>query len=89
MTTTITGRNQITVPAQLVAELGLLPGTRIEWLIGDEADEFRCRVVPDPARLAVELLGAGRKYLSPATQHPLDALAAERADEDTQRQASL
>lgn len=89
MTTTITGRNQITVPAQLVAKLGLLPGTRIEWLMGEEPDSFHCRVIPDPAKLAHSLLGAGRQYLRPTILHPLESLSNERADEDTLRQASL
>jgi len=78
MTTTITGRNQITIPAALVAELSLTPGTRIEWLPGNAPDEFRCRVLHDAATLARNLRGAGRKYLKSGGQHPLKALLEER-----------
>jgi len=67
MTTTITGRNQITIPAALVERMGLTPGTRIAWEPGEVADEFICRVVPDPAVLAVKLRGAGRQSLKSGT----------------------
>lgn len=89
MTTTITGRNQITIPAALVEQMELKPGTRIEWLPGDAADEFVCRVVPDPARLAAKLRGAGRVYLKAGSRHPIDALVAERSEDERQREESL
>ncbi len=81
MTTTVTGRNQITVPAAIVARFGLRPGTRIEWVAGESDDEFRCRIVPDPAVLAGRLRGAGRRHLKPDKEHPLDALRREREAE--------
>ena len=89
MTTTVTGRNQITIPAALVERMELKPGTRIEWLPGGEPDEFVCRVVPDPARLAAQLRGAGRVYLKAGARHPIDALVAEREEDERQREASL
>jgi len=85
MTTTITGRHQITIPAALVAELALKPGTRIEWLPGDAPDEFRCRVLPDIATVARTLRGAGKKYWKAGTPHPLKALLEERVAEDVLR----
>ena len=85
MTTTLTGRNQITVPAALATKLGLKSGSRIEWMLGDSPDEFRCRVLPDPAKLSQDLLGAGRKYLRPGKKHPLTQLAEERVAEDELR----
>lgn len=81
MTTTITGKNQITVPASIVARFGLRPGTRIEWVAGESDDEFRCRVVPDPAKLAQRLRGAGRRHLKPGKEHPLAALRRDRESE--------
>jgi len=89
MKTTITGKNQITIPAALVDRMDLKPGTRIEWLPGAELDEFVCRVVPDPTRLAAELRGAGRAYLKPAAIHPIDALVAEREEDERQRGGNL
>ena len=89
MITTLTGCNEITIPASLVARYCLKPGTRIEWLPGEAPDEIRCRIVPDPARLAEELKGAGRKYLEPGKVHPLDQLAVDRVAEEGERAKSL
>lgn len=89
MITTLTGRNQITIPASLAARFSLKPGTRIEWLPGEAPDEIHCRILPDPARLASELQGAGRKYLQTGQPHPLDLLAAERANDELDRAKSL
>ena len=93
MTTTLTGRNQITIPAALVERMELKPGTRIEWLPGAEADEIVCRVLPDPARLAASLRGTEREYLKAGAAHPIDALVAERAEEraedERQREENL
>lgn len=81
METTVTGKNQITVPAAIVARFGLRPGSRIEWVAGEADDEFRCRIVPEPAELARRLRGAGRKLLRTGQEHPLDALRREREAE--------
>jgi len=89
MTTTVTGKNQITIPAALVAQLDLAPGTRIEWLPGARPDEFVCRVLPDHASVVRALRGAGRKYLKPGDPHPIDSLIAERAEEDRLRDEAL
>lgn len=88
MITTLTGGNQITIPASLAARFSLKPGTRIEWRPGDAPDEIRCRIVPAPAQLAEELKGAGRKYLQAGQTHPLDRLASERVAEETERRNS-
>ncbi|MEX1115296.1 MAG: AbrB/MazE/SpoVT family DNA-binding domain-containing protein [Akkermansiaceae bacterium] len=89
MTTTVTGRNQVTIPAALVVRMDLKRGTRIEWLPGEESDEFVCRVVPDPARLAAELRGAGRVYLKTDVRHPIEALVAERSEDELGREKNL
>ncbi len=88
MTTTLTGKNQITLPAALAQQYGLKAGTRIEWLPGAEPGEFRGRIVPEPATVAAGLRGAGRKHLRPGS-HPLTRLLAERASEDSERKAAL
>ncbi len=88
MTTTLTGKNQITIPAALSMRYRLKPGTRIEWHAGVEPDEIVCRVLPDPATIAVELRGAGRKHLQPG-KHPITTLMEERSSDDAQREATL
>jgi bifunctional DNA-binding transcriptional regulator/antitoxin component of YhaV-PrlF toxin-antitoxin module len=89
MITTLTGRNQITIPASIAARFSLKPGARIEWLPGAAPDEIRCRILPDPARLARELKGAGRKYLRPGQTHPLDLLAQDRGTDEPERAKAL
>lgn len=65
------------------------PGTRIEWIAGAKPDEFRCRLVPDPAVVAAELYGAGRKYLRPGRKDPIAELIEERVHDDAVREGSL
>ena len=89
MTTTLTGKNQITIPAAFAAQYRLKRGTRIEWIAGTVPDEFHCRVVPDPATVARELYGAGRKYLKPGGKDPITELIAERVQDDTLREGRL
>ena len=89
MVTTLTGKNQITIPAALSAKLKLKRGTRLEWMATDAPDEIRCRILPDPAVLAGELHGAGRRYLLAGKKHPLTALLEERGAEDCGRKGVL
>jgi bifunctional DNA-binding transcriptional regulator/antitoxin component of YhaV-PrlF toxin-antitoxin module len=78
MTTTMTGHNQITIPAKLAKRFSLKPGSRFEWKEGRAPDEIICRILPDASQLAAELRGAGKKYLKAAALHPLQALEEER-----------
>ena len=89
MVTTLTGKNQITIPAALSAKLKLKRGTRLEWMATDAPDEIRCRILPDPVVLASELHGAGRRYLLAGKKHPLAALLEARGAEDGGRKGVL
>lgn len=79
-TTTITGKNQVTIPAEIVKALGLVPGTRLDWEIGPD-HTLIIRPRPTRAQLVAELVGSGRKYLRPGDD-PIRDLIAERVDED-------
>lgn len=81
MTTTLTGHNQITIPAKLTKQYGLKNGTRLEWKQGRSSDEIICRILPEPSQLAKELRGAGKKYLKEGMRHPLEILEQEREKE--------
>ena len=81
MITTLTGKNQITVPAAMAQRYGLTSGARIEWLDGAAPDEIRCRILPSPSVVAASLRGAGRKYLKPG-KDPIEQLIMERAAEE-------
>ncbi|MCE7938493.1 MAG: AbrB/MazE/SpoVT family DNA-binding domain-containing protein [Chloroflexi bacterium CFX6] len=79
MITTITGKNQVTLPADIVKALELTPGTQLEWVIGPDRTLI-ATPLPTRARLAAALMGAGRKYLRPGSD-PVRDLIAERAEE--------
>ncbi len=85
MTTTVTGKHQITIPASLATAYDLKPGSRIEWLAGDVPDEIRCRIVPAPSTLAATLRGAGRRHLRKGRRHPLVALQVDREQDEKKR----
>lgn len=80
MITTITGKNQVTLPADLVRTLELTPGTRLAWEIGPDRTLI---ATPQPSRgeRAAVLMGAGRKYLRPGSD-PVRDLVAERVSEE-------
>jgi bifunctional DNA-binding transcriptional regulator/antitoxin component of YhaV-PrlF toxin-antitoxin module len=84
MITTITGKNQVTVPAEIARKEGMRPGTRLEWRATDRAHVLEVRVLPDPASLALYLRGRGnrtRRHSGSA----VDRLIRERKDEDKHR----
>lgn len=88
MITTVTGKNQITIPAAIANRIGLKNGSRIEWHLSSNPDEIRCILLPEPATLAANLRGAGKRFLKPG-QDPGADLLAERADDDSIRAAAL
>ena len=89
MITTVTGKNQISIPAALAHQLGLKPGSRIDWRMAAEPDQMVCRVLPHPADVAAGLRGAGRKHLRKGIPHPLKALHNERSAADKLRKEAL
>ena len=84
MITTITGKNQVTLPAEIVRALDLTPGTQLDWTIGPDRTLVATPVL-SRAQRAAALLGAGRKYLRPGSD-PVRDLIAERAQEDADEQ---
>ena len=85
MITTITGKNQITLPAELVRALGLEPGMRLDWALGPDRTLI-ATPKPSRAQLIDELMGSGRKYLRPGDD-PIADLIAERVAEDEDEEA--
>ncbi len=80
MITTITSKNQVTLPVEIIRALDLIPGTQLEWTIGPD-----CTLIGTPqsnrAQRAEALYGAGRKYLRPGAD-PIRDLIAERVQDD-------
>ncbi len=81
MITRITGKNQVTVPAEVVEKARLKPGTRLEWRTTNRPDVLEVRVLPDRASLAQALRGAG-KHSARRRGSAVARLVAERARED-------
>jgi AbrB family looped-hinge helix DNA binding protein len=82
MITTVTGKNQITIPAKLVNQLNIQPGTRIDWAIGENG-VLIARLLPSRSELARQAAGMGREWLTEGAD-PVAELINERvqADED-------
>jgi len=79
MITTITGKNQVTVPASIVARASMHSGTRLDWEIASE-HTLLVRVLPDRAELASTLQGSGRRHKRSGTS-AVENLIAERERE--------
>jgi AbrB family looped-hinge helix DNA binding protein len=62
MTTTVTQKNMVTIPAEVARKMGIKPGSRLDWQAVDGTDEILVRVIPDRGELARRLLGTGRKF---------------------------
>ena len=80
MITTVTGKNQVTLPSQIVRALKLEPGVKLDWFI-DSDNTLRARRIASRQELASELAGRGRKFLR-SGHDPVADLIAERTREE-------
>lgn len=62
MTTTVTQKNMVTIPAEVARKMGIKPGSRLDWQAMEGTDEILVRVIPGRGELARRLLGTGRKF---------------------------
>ena len=85
MITTLTGKNQITVPAELARSRGLKLGTRFEWRETDRPSVLEVVILPDTASIASSLRGLGNRFRK-LKGSPVDRLVRERErDEEAER----
>ena len=84
MITTVTGKNQITIPAKIVRMLDIRPGVRLDWGI-DEDNELTVRLLPQRGQLARQAAGMGANWLS-ADADPIADLIRERVQDDEDRE---
>jgi AbrB family looped-hinge helix DNA binding protein len=80
MIATATGKNQVTIPAELARELDIKAGARLEWSKGRNG-ELWVRPLPGWGNLARRLSGIGRDWL-PADTDPIEDLIRDRVAED-------
>jgi len=77
---TVTGKNQITIPAVVVRALALEPGMQVEFELGQQRT-VAMRPVESRAELARRLQGILRPYLKPG-EDPIADLIREREQDD-------
>ncbi len=80
MITTVTGKNQITIPAKLASQLDIQPGTRLDWSLGQEG-VLIVRPLPSRGELARRAAGMGRSWL-PEGVDPVADLVEERVRDE-------
>lgn len=80
--TTVSVRNQVSIPAELARELGIEPGCRLEWNRGTTPRTLVVTIVPDKRTLARELRGRGRELLQDPKGSVVEDLVALRLAED-------
>lgn len=80
MITTVTGKNQITIPARLANQLNIQPGTRLDWSLGEDG-VLLARPLPSRGELARRAAGMGRSWL-PEGVDPVAELIQERVNDD-------
>lgn len=78
MITTVTGKNQITIPAKIAVAAGIQPGTRINWTL-DAGGTLRGELLPSRGELARKVAGMGRPWLAPG-EDPIQQLIDEREE---------
>ena len=62
MKTTLTGKNQVTVPAELAREMGLEPGSRLDWKKGKAAGTLVVTVQPSVRQMLDRAQEIGSKW---------------------------
>jgi AbrB family looped-hinge helix DNA binding protein len=88
MTTTLTGKNQITVPAEIARKLGLQTGARFDWAVSDQPNQIVITIRPTRRQLLDRVRAIGRRYGKPG-QNPIADLIREREEDDRMREAVL
>lgn len=77
---TVTGKNQLTIPAALARELDIGPGTHVEWELTKERT-LVLRPLLSRAELARQLQGKWQHLFGPEDD-PIGDLIRERVEED-------
>ena len=81
MIATVTRKNRIAIPAELVEKEGLKPGTRLEWRSTDRPRVLEVFIVPDVSSIASTLRGQGNRSRRIAGS-PVVRLVQQREDDE-------
>jgi bifunctional DNA-binding transcriptional regulator/antitoxin component of YhaV-PrlF toxin-antitoxin module len=88
MTTTLTGKNQITVPAGITRKLGLRTGAQFDWAVSDQPNKIIITIRPTRKQLLERVRAIGRRY-NKGGQNPIADLIRERKEDDRMREEAL
>ena len=88
MTTTLTGKNQVTVPAEIAQQLGLQAGAQFDWAVGDQPNRIVITIKPTRKQLLERVRTIGRAFKK-AGQDPIGDLVREREEDDQGRRETL
>ena len=75
MTTTLTGKNQVTVPAEIARKMGLEPGSKLDWTVGEKPCTTIIEVRPSIRQMLAEAQAIGRRLKN---RNLIEELIAER-----------
>ena len=81
MTTTLTGKNQITVPAEITQKLGLAAGARFEWALGDQPNQITITIKPTRQQMLERIRELGRKAKRPGVDGVAEFIKWREADD--------
>ncbi len=81
MTTTLTGKNQVTVPAEITRKLGLTAGAQFDWAVSDQPNKIVITIKPTRKQMLERIREIGRKWKKPG-QDPIGDLIRERVQDD-------
>jgi bifunctional DNA-binding transcriptional regulator/antitoxin component of YhaV-PrlF toxin-antitoxin module len=84
MTTTLTGKNQVTIPTVVARNLGLIPGAQLDWAVGESPDKIIITIKPSRKQLLEEVRAIGRK-LKKTGRDPVSDLIRERVQDDVDK----
>lgn len=84
MTTIVTGKRQLTVPAEIAGRLGIEAGTRVEWSRARKSNQVIITVQPSRGQLLGKIERLGRKYKGKAGNWAKE-ISEEREREDNDR----
>ncbi len=87
MTTTLTGKNQITVPAEIAKKLGLGPGARFEWALGDQPNKISITIKPTRKQILARIRELGRKIKRPGVDEVAEFITWREEDDRLRRDA--
>jgi AbrB family looped-hinge helix DNA binding protein len=79
MTTTLTGKNQVTVPAEIARQFGLEPGSRLDWSAGKAPGTIVVKVQMSKRQMIERIREIGRGIKN---RNLVEELIKEREEED-------